>query len=315
MTVLVYPAALPGPMPGSFDPRPRRAASSIEGPLQQRARQRDAAGMASEYTYVYTPGEMAQWLDWYRNTLREGRRWFAHSLPGRGGVVQRVVRYLGVSQRLVGGGIYRVAARFEQRGASVVPVEPEFSGFIEDFENGLGLYTGSGPWTLDPSPYGENCLHMAGSVFDDTYVFARPIPSMSFNRFEAKVFISGYGASLTGGYLYLRNAGSTVLAFCPKPPTSTDADERPVLQPGASAALSPIGSVKQPLDVWCTVKAAWVGGGVELRIEETESGMLVGSTAIAGPVPTPTADELRFVDYADYMSLGVNWDDIRLYTE
>lgn len=55
MEAIVYPTTLPGPMPGSFAPRPRRATSPLDGPLQQRARQRDAAGMASQYTYVYTP--------------------------------------------------------------------------------------------------------------------------------------------------------------------------------------------------------------------------------------------------------------------
>lgn len=110
-------------MPGSFSPRPRRAASGLEGPLQQRARQRDAAGMTSQYTYLYTPQQMADWLEWYRDTLRDGRRWFAHSLPGRDGMVPRVVRYRTAQQQLLGAGIYRVSASFEQRGASLMPAE------------------------------------------------------------------------------------------------------------------------------------------------------------------------------------------------
>lgn len=119
MSALLYPASLPCPMPGSFTPRQRRAASSIDGPLQQRARQRDAAGMTSQYTYVYTPAQMAVWLAWYRETLLSGRRWFAADLPGRDGMVQRIVRYTSVRQQLLGAGIYRVEATFEQRGASM----------------------------------------------------------------------------------------------------------------------------------------------------------------------------------------------------
>jgi hypothetical protein len=116
-----YPAALPGAQPGSFAPRQRRAASSIDGPLQQRARQRDAAGMTSQYTYTFTPEELEIWRGWFRDTLLDGRRWFDHALPGRGGIVPRVVRYLDVQQQLLGVGIYRVAVRLEQRGASLAP--------------------------------------------------------------------------------------------------------------------------------------------------------------------------------------------------
>lgn len=123
MTACAYPSSLPGPMPGAFAPRGRRAASSTEGPLQQRARQRDDAGLASQYTYVYTPAEMLVWREWYRITLIDGRRWFAHALPGAGGMVPRVVRYRSVQQQLLGAGLYRVSASFEQRGASLLPVD------------------------------------------------------------------------------------------------------------------------------------------------------------------------------------------------
>ena len=124
MIAVNYPAALPCPMPGSFQPRMRRVASSIDGPLQQRARQRDAAGLASQYTYIYTPAQMQVWRDWHRDTLLEGRRWFAHALPGRTGLAQRVVRYRSVQQQLLGIGLYRVSASFEQRGRSVAPQLP-----------------------------------------------------------------------------------------------------------------------------------------------------------------------------------------------
>lgn len=123
MVAVAYPTTLPGPLPGSFEPRPRRGASTIDGPLQQRARQRDAAGMTSQYTYVYTPHQMAIWREWYRTTLLDGRRWFAHALPGRGGMVPRVVKYQQVQQQLLGMGIYRVTASFEQRGAALLPLQ------------------------------------------------------------------------------------------------------------------------------------------------------------------------------------------------
>lgn len=130
--VVAYPSPLPGPMPGSFEPRPRRAASPLEGPLQQRGRQRDAAGMTSQYTYLYTPQQMALWLEWWRDDLLQGRRWFAHSLPGRAGMVPRVVRYRTVQQQLLGAGIYRVSASLEQRGASLMPAAEVGDPFFAD---------------------------------------------------------------------------------------------------------------------------------------------------------------------------------------
>lgn len=127
MPALAYPSSLPGPMPGNFTPRQRRRVSPIDGPPQQRAHQRDGAGLQSEYTYVYTPAEMAVWRAWYRDTLLQGRRWFAHNLPGRAGMVPRVVRYRDVQQQLLGAGIYRVSAGFEQRGRSLLPETDESS--------------------------------------------------------------------------------------------------------------------------------------------------------------------------------------------
>lgn len=121
MTAIAYPDTLPGPLPGSLSPRPRRAASAIEGPLQQRARQRDFAGALSRYAFIYTPAEMAEWLEWFRDVLLQGRRWFAIALPGAGGLINRVARYRDVQQEHLGAGIYRVNATFEQRGASLEP--------------------------------------------------------------------------------------------------------------------------------------------------------------------------------------------------
>ena len=121
MPAIAYPADLPGPLPGSMNPRPRRAASAIEGPLLQRARQRDFAGALSRYAFIYTPAQMATWLEWFRDVLLQGRRWFAIALPGAGGLVNRVARYRDVQQEHLASGIYRVNATFEQRGASVEP--------------------------------------------------------------------------------------------------------------------------------------------------------------------------------------------------
>lgn len=121
MVAVAYPTSLPGPSPGGMKPRQRRAGSNIEGPLQLRARQRDFAGAVSEYPFNYSPAEMAIWREWYRTDLLDGRCWFAMPLPGRGGIVDRVVRYLKVVERLLPSGNYTLDATFEQRGVSAAP--------------------------------------------------------------------------------------------------------------------------------------------------------------------------------------------------
>jgi hypothetical protein len=116
-----YPESLPCAQPGAFAPRDRRAVSGIDGPLQMRARQRDLAGTPSQYTFTYTADQMAIWRAWYQDTLLNGRRWFRINLPGRAGMQPRIARYQSMSESLLGLGIYRVTASFEQRGASATP--------------------------------------------------------------------------------------------------------------------------------------------------------------------------------------------------
>jgi hypothetical protein len=118
-----YPSSLPGPQPGSFSPPARLAASSLDGPLQLRARHRDMAGKRSRYTYTYTAEQMDLWRSWFGGALLHGRRWFRAALPGNGGLVVREARYVSVQESLLGAGVYRVTAELEERGAYAL-VEP-----------------------------------------------------------------------------------------------------------------------------------------------------------------------------------------------
>lgn len=136
MPLIAYPASLPGPEAGSLSPRPRRAASS-DGPLEQRARQRDFAGALSQYPFMYTPADMAAWREWFRTMLLDGRRWFTIALPGDGGVVTRVVKYREVREHKLGAGNYRVDATFEQRGSAVAPRSISYL-FLDTFRGDSG---------------------------------------------------------------------------------------------------------------------------------------------------------------------------------
>lgn len=113
---IVYPPDLPGPAPGTLTPRGRRAGSSLDGAPQSRARQRDVAGLQQQLSWVYTPDEMALWRAWYETTLSQGRYWFAAYLPGLRGLKRpKLVRYLTMSEQLLGSGLYRVTATLELR--------------------------------------------------------------------------------------------------------------------------------------------------------------------------------------------------------
>lgn len=145
MTAIAYPDTLPGPLPGSLNPRPRRGVSPLEGVLQHRSRQRDFGGATSSYAFIYTPAEMAEWLEWFRDVLLQGRRWFAIALPGVGGLINRVARYRDVQQEHLAAGIYRVNATFEQRGAAVEP----FGSLPEDSYEYYSISAGD----FDHGPY------------------------------------------------------------------------------------------------------------------------------------------------------------------
>jgi hypothetical protein len=123
MPLIEYPAGLPSPQaPLRLVPAPRRAASSIEGKVNVRNRQRDFAGGRYEAQWLYTPEQMATWRAWYEDTLLYGQLWFAATLPLDGGMAIRVVKYVGEERREhLARGIYRVTRSLEVRGASALP--------------------------------------------------------------------------------------------------------------------------------------------------------------------------------------------------
>lgn len=121
--------------------------------------------MTSQYIYTYTPQQLQVWRDWYRDTLLRGRRWFAHALPGQGGLVSRVVRYIEVQEQLLGVGIYRVSARFEQRGASL---PPETDVGDQHWGNVLFLLNGQDIVTKDAGPLNLTLGNTGAMALDAT---------------------------------------------------------------------------------------------------------------------------------------------------
>lgn len=117
-----YPAMLPPPSGYGFSARERRAMSSGDGPQQARTRARDPIVDAERVSWRYSPAEMEAWQIWYRDELLWGQLWFAVPLPGYGGELVRVARYVSaVDRQHVAAGVFEVSADLEIRGRSALP--------------------------------------------------------------------------------------------------------------------------------------------------------------------------------------------------
>jgi len=140
MPLIVYPSTLPPPSGYPIARREGRALPQGAGNEAPRARMRDAIVDADTVRWRYTPAEMAVWREWFHDTLLDGQLWFAATLPGRGGWLPRVARYIGEQLQLthLGAGIWEVSCRLELRGLSVAPATPDVVPFAwsdEDLTN------------------------------------------------------------------------------------------------------------------------------------------------------------------------------------
>lgn len=122
MAAVVYPTTLPAPSLWGGVARERRALSGPPGNTQLRNRTRDALNDIDS-GWMYTSAEMAIWRAWYEDTLLDGMRWFAITVPGAGGWIQRVAKFRTKTLRAeyLGSGVYRVSAQMQQRGTSAAP--------------------------------------------------------------------------------------------------------------------------------------------------------------------------------------------------
>lgn len=112
-----YPASLPPPSRFAFKARERRASPSIDGPLQVRARSRDATVEAVGVKWRVNPAELATWLSWYETDLLWGQRRFIARFPGYLGNQLRSARFVSqVNREHIGRGNYELSADLEIRG-------------------------------------------------------------------------------------------------------------------------------------------------------------------------------------------------------
>jgi hypothetical protein len=125
MADLLYPASLPGPDTWRQQRVDRRQMRDMRQPANaNRLRWRDLGTNASA-TWVYPAEKMSIWMAWYEGALADQAarlRWFTAPLPGRGGAIARVARYVTPPKRVhCGAGLWKISADLYIRGASVTP--------------------------------------------------------------------------------------------------------------------------------------------------------------------------------------------------
>lgn len=130
MTATAYPATLPTPVRLDLHPAERRGLSTLaDGPEQARARSRDWHAMLP-VEWVYTRAQLAAFDAWGADTLAQWTRWFAVTLPGRGGFATRYCRFVARPRweylgRGPSEGLWRVSGTLEVRGRGVAPTGAE----------------------------------------------------------------------------------------------------------------------------------------------------------------------------------------------
>ena len=123
MAALNYPATLPSPTAWRVRPDERRVLRTLREPANANRLRSTDYGSTVDAEWIYTAAEMAVGKAWYEGAAIDQvdrLRQFNAALPGRGGIVARVARYLTPPQRtLLGNGVWRVTAQLRVRAALV----------------------------------------------------------------------------------------------------------------------------------------------------------------------------------------------------
>lgn len=122
MATVVYPTSLPQPSRWEVKSPERAGPSTLPGNTQLRNRWRDAVDNVMA-EWMYDSAQMTAWDEWYREILLNGQLWTGMIAPGRGGWINRVVRYRTktLKKQYLGNGVFIVSAEMLQRGVSAAP--------------------------------------------------------------------------------------------------------------------------------------------------------------------------------------------------
>lgn len=119
MTAIAYPPALPGPISAPLQSVERRLLSSLPGPRQSRALQRDRLA-GQQVDFIFTNAQAAIFAAWVKNDLYEGGAWFSANWqqPQGGPGARRFIGAPSYPQYLPAFG-WHVSAVCEVRGQGV----------------------------------------------------------------------------------------------------------------------------------------------------------------------------------------------------
>ncbi|HWH74892.1 MAG TPA: hypothetical protein VNV16_11590 [Methylibium sp.] len=223
MPIIEYPESLPPPSGFPFARREGRALPQGAGNEAPRERMRDAIVDADSVRWRYGPAEMATWRAWFEDTLLNGQRWFVATLPGRGGWLPRVARYIGEQLQIthLGAGFWEVSCRLEVRGLSAAP-QFGSNGTVVLLVNAEESIEDESAFGWPAAIYGIERYSGAGAV--GNYALrgqagyeAQPL---TYVEFASSVALTEQDAICCEGYAYLPAlplGGSYVLQSCVGP--------------------------------------------------------------------------------------------------
>jgi hypothetical protein len=138
MPSLTYPGTLPGPTAWQIKPDERRQGREMREPSNAfRLRSLDY-GADVQAEWIYSAAEMAIWRAWFEGasaTQLARNRWFTATVPGPGGAVDRVLRYVTPPAReYLTNGVFKVSATLRVRGTGVAPQQDITAPGADSFE-------------------------------------------------------------------------------------------------------------------------------------------------------------------------------------
>lgn len=128
---IAYPASLPTPQTSGVASSERRFLATPERPRQARAIQRDRSYTEQLSFPPMRAEQYAVWREWWRNDLLEGGAWFSAEWPLPQGYGTAVRKFLAAPDwAFIPGGMWRISAVCEVRGAGQLPMKPDYSQII-----------------------------------------------------------------------------------------------------------------------------------------------------------------------------------------
>lgn len=310
MTAIAYPVTLPGPISAPLQSVERRLLSSLPGPRQSRALQRDRLA-GQQVDFIFTNAQAAIFAAWVKNDLLAGGAWFSANWPQpQGGTgVRRFVGAPSYPQYMPTFG-WRVSAVCEVRGKGRLPTDC----INEMFSGGLSGYkpiTGDAAlFTIVGGPYGS-ALNVSSQSSGVEARIRRSFFSKAMTSLSVKFKITAINTD-DGARLSVYGAGAPNVVFIPCRESAFDALRRPYLYVGADALT--VADAALTVDDWYELDLTLVAGaGSSIStLTHLADGTVVQTVALATSHPPPASDSLDFSADSGGLTSPVLYSDIHI---